>query len=332
MKRIFTATILLAGLFASGQRKIEVFITEKDMSQGKQTAFVVLVPEAKIDLVEKEWKKYANDRSMIESITKGVPGRFIENTYKTIANTISTEKELEKNNQKLRVVKENDEFVIRNIVHQHLTQHLLDIYARITQLDSSTQVSAFYRYSDSIFINESNVDEEAIISLKNYMYQFGIEAYKSEVQNQIDTEEKVLNRMKTTLNNMESKNESLEKAITRAESEIENCESEIEMNYERLPEANNMVANVKKQMLGRSKDSPEFAELKLQLKEREKEKKEIMNDTQRLKTKIKQQEFRIKKANSEILTSQREQETQSSKIEAQKSVISGLEEKLLNIR
>lgn len=332
MKKIFTALILFASLFVSGQRKIEVSIAEKEMSQGKQTAFIVVIPEAKFDLVEKEWKKYANERSIIESITKGAPGRFIENTYKTIANTVSPEKELEKNNQKLRVEKEQDEYVVRNIVHKYLTQELLDIYARITQLDSSTQVSAFFRYSDSTFISETNIDNEATISFKNYMYQFGIEAYISEVKSQIAAQEKVLSRMKTTLSNMETKNISLEKTITRAESEIENCESEIEMNYERLPEANEMVANVKKEMLGIPKDSPEYAELKLRLKEREKEKKEITNDTKRLKTKIKQQEFKIRKAKNDIIISQREQETQSLKIETQESVISRLEDKLSNIR
>lgn len=333
MKNLILIFVFVSlSLVIIAQEKVEVTVIEKEMSQGTQVGFVVIVPEAGIDFVENRWKKYANDRSIIENIAKGSPGRLVENTYKTIANAISPDKDLEKNRQKLRVVKENDEFVVRGIVHKHVTQQLLDIYARIVQLEHGTQVSAFFRYSDSVFIDQSNADEETIISIKNYMYGFGVETYRKEVENQIDDQKKELRKLNTVLDNLVSKNESFEKSISRAESEIISIESEISLNNEQLPRATRLVSDTRKQMLGQKKNSVEYESLKETLKEREKDKKKIINQNKNLRTKIKQQEFRIKKALGEIANNEKGQQMQQSVIEKQEQVILGLETKLGNIK
>lgn len=328
---ILLFSLITIASFINAQEKIDVTVVEKEMSQGLQTAFVVIVPESKIEFVEAKWKKYANERSIIESVTKGAVGRFVGNTYKSVANAIYPEKEREKNRIKLRVEKEHDEFIVRNIVHKYVTQELLDIYARIVKIESGTQVSAFFRYSDSSFISEANVDEEIIISIKNYMYEFGVETYKGVVENQIKEAERELRKMNVVLSNLESKNESFEKTIARAESEINTCESEIKQNNEQYRLIQDLIGDTKKQMLDQRKESIQYEGSKDLLKERQKEKRKILSQNKNLKSKIKRQEFKIKKSYSDIANNEREQRMQQMNIEKQEFVITGLENKLNQI-
>jgi|WetSurMetagenome_2_1015567.scaffolds.fasta_scaffold120068_2 hypothetical protein len=329
---ILLLTLIHLVYISKAQQKIEVTLAEKVMSLGKQTAFVVEVPESKVDFVVSRWKKYANDRSIIETIAKGAIGRFVGNTYKSVANTISPEKKLEKNKMKLRVEKEHDEFIIRNITHKYITEDLLDVYAKIIQLDNGTQVSAFFRFSDSIFINESNVDEETILSIKSYMYEFGISTYKGVVENQIKVAEKELRRMNIVLSNMKSRNDYFEESITRNESEINICQEDIRQNDEQFILVEDLISEMKKQMLGESKSSTQYQEYKDSLKEKQKEKRKIENQNKNLKAKIKSRELKIRNLFAEIANNKKEQRLQQVEIEKQENIIKELETKLNQIK
>jgi hypothetical protein len=332
MKNLILSLVLFhIVLTLDAQQKIEVALAEKEMSQGKQTSFVVIVPEAKIDFVVSKWKKYANDRTIIENITKGAIGRFVENTYKSVANTLSPEKKLEKNRMKLRVEKEHDEFIIRNIVHKYITEDLLDIYTKIIQLEDGVQVSGFFKFSDSIFINESNVDEETILSIKNYMYEFGVGAYKGVVENQIKDAEKELRRKNKVLSNMKSRNDYFEESITRKESEINICREDIRQNDDQFILVEDLISEKKKQMLGENKSSTQYQEYKVSLKEKQKEKRKIENQNKNLKAKIKSKELNIKNLFVEIAKNRKEQRLQQVEIEKQENVIKELETKLNQI-
>ena len=325
------ALFLLSGAIIA-QEPIDVAVTEKNMSQGTQTSFVVVVPEAEQDFVETSWKKYANDRSLIESITKGAAGRLIGNAYKSVADLVSQDKERVKNTQKLKVEKENDEFIVRNVVHDHVTQNFLDIYARIVKIEGGTQVSTFFRFADSIFINESNVDEETLLSIKNYIYEFGVETYKEVVENQIREAERELRRMNVVLSNMESKVESHNKSISRAESEINKCESDIKLNKEQISRINEKISETNRQKLSHKKKSIEYESYKDLLKEHKKEKKKLQRQNKRLKTRIKKQEGKIKKALADIVENELDQKDQQLLIEKQEQEIAALELKLSQIQ
>ncbi|NQU88040.1 MAG: hypothetical protein HQ541_20010 [Mariniphaga sp.] len=333
MKTYLFLLIISISIFCSyGQEKIKVIVEEKEMSQGIETAFTVIVPESDIKNMESDWKKYANNRSIIENVTKGAAGRLVGNTYKSIANAVSQEKEVEKNRNKLRVERENNELVVRNIVHKHVTQDMLDIYARITQLSNSTQVSTFFRFSDSIFINETNVDEETLLSIKNYIYEFGITAYQNVVKDQIKVTEKELRRMNVVLNNLVSKNESLNKDVTRAEADINKCESDINLNNKQLDRVIESLNEVKKDMLDQKKKSIQYESLKELSKERQKEKRKLMNQNKRLKTKIKKLEGKIKNTLADIIENEMDQKDQESIIAGQENEVIKLEDKYLKIQ
>ncbi|MBN2773296.1 MAG: hypothetical protein JXR31_03535 [Prolixibacteraceae bacterium] len=318
-------------LISLAQEKIEVTIEEKEMSQGVNTAFVTFVPESDLKEVENDWKKYANKRSILENITKGAAGRLVGNTYKSIATAVSPDTELEKNHNKLRMERENNELVVRNIIHKHVTQDMLDIYARLLPIDGGTQLNTFFQYSDSVFINETNVDEETLLSIKNYVYEFGVEAYQNVVSQQIKDAERELRRMNVVLDNLVSKNESLHKDIARMEADIDKCESDIKLNNKQVERVADSYNDVKKEMLDYEKKSVQYESLKELAKERKNEKKKIMNQNKRLKTRIKKLQVRIKNTMADIIDNEQEQRGQEALIASQEEVVKKLEEKYQNI-
>jgi hypothetical protein len=331
--KTYSVLFLLFGfcLIGSGQERIQVVIEDKKMSQGMQTAFTVLIPEAEVSLTEKVWEKYANDRPVIKTLTKHA-GRLIENTYKTIANAVSPDTELKKKRNRLKMKREHNELIIENIVHEHLTQEILNIYARVVPFQGGTRISTFFQYADSIFLSEENTDEDTWLSIKNYIFEFGIEAYSEVVHNQINEADRQLRRSNVVLRNMVSRNERYHQSIARAEAEIDKCESTVFLNRKQIDRVNENLNEIKKQSLRYKKESIQYENMNDLLKERKKEIRKLNRQNKRLKTKIKKLNSRIKRDLSAIVSNELEQEEQKAIILDRESDLKQLEEKWQNIQ
>ena len=94
-----------------------------------------------MELVEKEWKKFLNDRPLCEILKKG-GARTFENAYNSIVNIFSKEKK-QSDITSLKVIKENDEFVAMNIVHDHVSQIPMDIYGKFNIKENGIEVQNF---------------------------------------------------------------------------------------------------------------------------------------------------------------------------------------------
>jgi len=291
MKRILLLSVILSiSLLASSQQKIEVETGEKSMSQGQQMAVSLLIPEAKIKDVEPLWKKYVNNRGFGERI--GNLATQLGNVFKSDENQVSRDK--------LKVEKKGDELYVRSIEQAAITSHSMDIYARFTEMPDGCQFSAFFQYTDSTFINESNVDQERIQNIKSYIREFGVEAYKSVVDDQIKEAKKEVSNQEDVKKDIESNSRKEEKSITRFESDIQEFNAgifEVESDIVRL---NEIITAKKVTFTTLTKKTPEYDAAKTELKELAKEKSKFFNKIKSFKGKIKSKELDIKSAKSKI--------------------------------
>lgn len=313
---VFLVFFLLS-LLASAQQKIEVIIGEKNMSKGQQMAVSVLIPEAKPKDVEPVWKKYVNNRGV---------GERIGNLTTQIGNIFRSE-ENQAERDKLKVEKTGDEMYVRSIEEAAITKHSMDIYARMTDLPEGCQFSAFFQYTDSVFISESNADPERLENMKSYIRDFGVEAYKSVVDDQIKEAKNVVSQQEDVLKDIESDSKKEEKAIARYETDIQEFNAgifEVENDIVRLDE--NITAK-KIAFATLTKKTPEYDLAKKELKDLEKEKSKYFNKIKSLKSKIKSKEMDIKSAKAKITQNDIQLNKQQLVIAGKQQIVDQLQEK-----
>lgn len=315
MKKLVTLFVILSfSLLARSQQKIEVEIGERGMSKGLQMSITMIIPESKPKDVEPIWKKYVNNRGL---------GERIDNLATQIGNVFkSNENQVSRDN--LKVEKKGDELYVRSIEQASITNHSMDIYARMSDIPDGCQFSAFFQYTDSIFINESNVDEERIQSMKSYIRDFGVEAYKSVVDEQIKEAKKEVSRQEDVKKGFESDSRKEEKSIARFESDIQEFNAgifEVESDIVRLDE--NITAK-KITFATLTKKTPEYDAAKSELKDLAKEKSKYFNKIKSLKNKITTKELDIKSAKSQVAENE-------SKVAAQQKVIQDKEQIVLQL-
>ena len=327
---IVTIALFLFIDISYSQEKINVSIEQIEMSHGVQTSFTVLIPEANMDLVEKEWKKFLNNRPLGEILTKG-GARTFENAYNSIANIFSKDKK-QSDITSLKVIKENDEFVAMNIVHDHVSQIPMDIYGKFNIKENGIEVQNFYRYTDSLFIAKDENNDDLITSLSLYTKMFGIEAYRAVYDNYIRDERKILKKELATLKGLENKNKNIHKNISKLESGIEDYQNEIEFKTENLGKIKKKISETKDKMYKLPKKSLEYESMNGLKKEYESEYKKTRGQIKKDKKKIKNNQNKIVKLNTEILNNEAEQKQQQAVIDAQEAVIDALIVKQENIK
>lgn len=291
MKRyIFLFATLLFTVQASSQYKVEVETGEKNMSKGTHLAFTVLIPESRSKDIEPVWKKYVNNRSLGERISNF--GTGIGNAFRSEENKVDRDR--------LRVETKGGEMYVRSVEVNKISKYALDVYARITELPEGCRFSAFFQFTDSAFINNENVDAEKIESLSNYIRDFGIEAYKSVVDDQIKDAKKVVSKEEGILKKIERGSKKAGRSISGYESDIQKFNAtifEVESDIVRM----NDIINMKKDTFPTyAKETPEYEAAKKELKTLEKEKSGYFKEIKSLKKKIKSKEQAIKSAQNKI--------------------------------
>lgn len=301
-------------MLAKAQQKIEVETGEKNMSKGQQMAVIVLIPEAKPADVEPVWKKYINNRSFGERV--GNLAVQIGNLFKNEDNKV--------NRDKLKVEKNGDELYVRSIEEAILSKHSMDIYARMTELPQGCQFYAFFQYTDSVFINESNVDQEHIENMKSYIRNFGVEVYKNVVDEQIKEARKEVTKQEDALEDIQSASKKQEKAIARYETDIQEYNAgivDVEADIKRLDEN---ITPKKIALEALTKKTQEYDAAKKELKELSKEKSGYFGKIKSLKSKIKSKETDINTAKGKITQNDIQLNKQQLVIQAKQKIIDQL--------
>lgn len=321
-KNLILFAFLSMTLLVYSQQKIEVETGEKNMSKGPQMAVTIVIPEAKANDVEPVWKKYINNRSVGERI--GNLATQVGNIFRNEDNQVGRDK--------LKVEKNGDELYVRSIEESSLTRHSMDVYARMTELPEGCQFSAFFQYTDSVFINEMNADQERIQSLKSFIHDFGVETYINVVDEQIKTAKKEVSKQEGVLRDIESDSKKEEKAISRNEVDIQEYEAGIrggESDIKRLEET---IDTRKIAFALLTKGTPEYDAGKGELKNLAKEKSKNFSKIKSLKSKIKSKEMDIKSLKGKIAQNEIQLNKQQLVIEEEQQIVEQLEQKKAGIQ
>ena len=314
---LLLSAFLLLNFWANSQTKIEAGTELINMSKGQQLAFTVIVPEAKAKDLEPTWKKYVNNRSL---------GEKFSNLTTQIGNIFKS-KENQATRDKLKVEKNGDEFYVRAVKETSLTKHPMDIYARITELPDGCKLSAFFQYTDSVFISEANADQERILNLKSYIRDFGVLAYQNVVEDQIDAAKKEVSKQESILKDIESSSKKEAKSIARYETDIEEYNAEIKTTESDIARLEENINTKKIAFEALSKNSPEYDVAKKELKDLSKDKSKYFDKIKSAKSKIKSKEIDIKSANNKMAQNDIQAKSQQEVIDGKQKIVDQLMEK-----
>lgn len=311
MKRfILFPLILLLALNVGAQNKVDVEVSNKKMSKGEHTAFTVMIPNSDPEEVTAYWRKYVNVRPA---------GERIDNLNTQIGN-IFRNKDNRLKREKLKMVKNGEELYIRSVEIDQIAKYPMDVYATITQQPGGCQLSAFFQYTDSAFIDEANVEENLFSVVKEYVRTFGIETYKTIMDNNIKVASKAVSREQNRLKDLQASTLREEKSILRNQNAIQEFNAKI---AQLKTDSANLVKNLEsrqKELTELAKDSAEYMLVEKEITSLEKEKTRFSRDIRYLKTRIKSKELDIESAKNQIASNELEIDNQTKIIENKQQV------------
>lgn len=311
MKLLIIILVALSMAFhAIPQTKIEVETLEKDMSQGPQTAFSLLIPESKAQDIEIRWKKYVNNRTSNERIRN----------LTTQMGNIFKSKEKKTSRVRFKMDKTGDELHVRSIALDNIASYPMDIYAVITQLPQGCQLSAFFQYTDSVFIDHSNTDENRLALISDFVGDFGIEAYRNVVDENIKLDNREVSKQESVLKWLYASTLKAEKSIIHNEIQIQEYDSRISELRNDSATMIETIALKKKEFSEMNKDSLDYEQTKAELKSLERDKGRVPREIRTLIGKIKFKELEIESAKNQIAVNELEIKNQEAIIQEKQQI------------
>jgi DNA repair exonuclease SbcCD ATPase subunit len=323
MKHIFLFAIpVFMGFAARAQQPVKVEVTTENLSKGNQMAISVVVPESKPKQVISEWDRYVNKRSIGERLDNF--GTQIGNIFRSEDNKV--------NRAKLRMQKKGNEYAIQALSEPMISKHTLDIYAKVNPTVDGCRLSAFFQYSDSVFMNESNIDQERLETIKSYVYDFAVQAYKSVVDDQIRDARKELSKQEKIARKITKSTRNAEKSIAAYESDIQQYQAEIPGIQNDIKRVDDIIETKKPSFSQMTKSSPGYEEMKASMADFQKDKSKNYKKIKALNKKIKARKTDIRSARRTIDRNEQRIVQQQRIIAEKELAVKQLEQKKENIR
>ena len=194
MQKFIIILLVLSLVKTHAQEILEVKIEPRPSSQGVQSAFEVIVPQATADDAIKLWEKTIS------------PGGLFSNS------------------PKMENIK--DEWIIRNIIIDDISP---DPFTSITQVSSfpgNIYVRIFLQNEEG-FLGSPESSTQAADAAAGYIRNYAVELYKQAVEKELKEEEKKLNELENEYNKMSRQNKSYDKKISKAEKEESSLRSDL---------------------------------------------------------------------------------------------------------
>jgi hypothetical protein len=293
--------LFIIGLPRQGytQEEITVRQVKETISQGEQTGFEVIIPQANLDEVKKSW---------IKKIQQGVKSKALES---------------------------GNEISIAGALVKEISLEPLNIYSLVTLVDSSVRLVAFFEMDSLFFDPEIYEDEKAgdkiLGGIQAYLRTFAVDQYEFAVEEELKAEQAALKELNKQLQDIQKEEEKMESSIKDEENRISQAEEETRiLKAER--EKQTLVVEEKRiasaTLIDKEAQKAAKDEIKAYEKERDKTDKEINKQEKAIensKSKIKDYEKAIEEGaeQQELLTGQ---------IEKQEEVVLQVEEKLKGIK
>jgi hypothetical protein len=201
MKKFLTFIILFGTLHAIAQVPIEVKIESRPSSQGVQSAFEVMVPQA-------------------------TPKDAIELWQKTII-----PKSLFKKEPKMEKVK--DEWIVNDLLITDITTMPLNVYTQVNSFTGNIFFRVFLK-SESGFLGAQGSSPQTTDAAVKYVRDFAVELYRQAVEKELKQEEKELKGLENNLEKLHKQNKSYNNKITDAQQDEISLKKEAMQNEEIL--------------------------------------------------------------------------------------------------
>ena len=203
MKNLIFVFLILGLITSYAQEPLEVKIEPRPSSQGVQSAFEVIVPQATSDDAIKLWEK---------TITSG--GLFSKSP-------------------KMENIK--DEWIIKDVVIDEISPDPFTVYSQVSSFPGNIYVRIFLQNEDG-FLGSPGTSEQAVGAASRYIRNYAVELYRQAVEKELKEEENKLKSLEGDYNKMDRQNRSYDKKINKAEKEEGSLRGDLKDNKKLLKE------------------------------------------------------------------------------------------------
>lgn len=255
MKTFITVLLLSAVFSLSAQEPVEVKVVERPSSQGVQSAFEVVVPQAKANDAIELWKNTIIEKSFLKKSPK--------------------------------LTKLKDEWIINDLIISDISASPMNVITQVSSFPDNIYIRIFLR-DEGGFIGSQGSSPETTARASEYIRNFAVNLYKDAVEKELRQEETKLKGLENELTRLQRQNRSLNSKIGEAQKDEAYLKGEVRQNELLLdsPE-NDQIVN-----LGAT-DQEARAKLEKQLRSNEKNLKKAKSAQnkfeKRVRTNLKEQ-------------------------------------------
>lgn len=298
-KPLLMSILCLVIMGATAQVDLQVSEEIKKMSLGEKPGYIVDIPGADYQTVEKAWTKFLEEGT------------------------------------KLKVQSIGNELIIKGAVFKKVTLDSLNVYSSVYKIDTNIRVIAFFEL-DSVFIRSgegSPHQKEIAASLQSAVRDFAVNQYIEAYDQRIEAEENTLKDLEKERESLTREIEKHQKTIKGNEENIRRSEdataiidSDLELNATEIGNKKLEIASL------RSQDPEMHKMAEKELKSIEKDKKKLGKQREKEKKNIVGYQRNISEAERSISHLEKEVEALEEKIADQKDRIDRLEAEKNRIR
>lgn len=304
-----TAIFSMSMTFAQ-QSSFVVNEIEGTISQGQQTGFEILIPEAQVKSVESALSKW----------TKSNKGKIVIN-------------------------KKSPEIFQDNVLLTSVSENTIDMYTTLSQENEGVKLRTFVDLGGAFLTSAGH--PQAFAAMEGALIEFARNQYTSKVDEDIKNEEKHFSKLQSELKTLEKQNDSYNKdiasnkdniqkqelAISKNEIDQKTKEQQIGLQQEIL-----LAARQKKNSMG-NVDAATKKMLDNQVKTEEKSLKSFESQLKKLKSEYSSSVNSIEKSKStiaqreqDIIKNEEDQNTKRQQIDLQKQIIEAVKTKRSGIQ
>lgn len=285
-------TLFFKPLYA--QLPIEIDEKVMPMSKGNQPGLEVLIHDAQVKDVQKEWEDYM------------------------------------KSAEKPEIVKEQDEIQALGAVVEVISNEMVNVFAKFTQLKEGTYGQVFFQAEDNFLSSKSNPLK--LEAAKKFLYDFTLEEYRYVIEVELKEAEDKFDDLEKEKKKIIKDIDDNHKSISENEREISQLKNDIKINESDQDVMVQQITKQKKLVLdfaGKSEEAEKAAEK--ELSGFENDYKKLQKEHEKFHKKIDDAEEDIREAERNLDMNKADLKRKQDQIIEQKAVIEVIKEKLDNL-
>lgn len=285
---------MISSIGIKAQKPILVSEDSLNIGKGRLPALTVLIPEVNYEKTLKAWTKD------LQSGTKS------------------------------KIVTDNNEMTIFGAKIKEISPNPLNVYSKLTNLDSTIKLSVAFEVRRDQYI-EKSTGETDLTNAKHYLKEFAKNQYIDIAKDQADNEDKKLRELERDLSSIEKEKTNLQKSIQSENTAIVTEKDNITIQNNELSSITAEIVDQNSQLSTTADDKMKKAKQDY-INSLEKKKKKVQSSIESSENRINKSNNEIDKANAEIPRNEKMQEQANEKIQTQRAVCQKFADKIITIK